>query len=85
MEGARGGARRDRVSAGRPGHPRGREDAAVPPERLGDYLRDFRSLLDEFDEAAEPAPHRSDLAVPLSASPGAITSSRRGAGGVPAS
>jgi FAD/FMN-containing dehydrogenase/Fe-S oxidoreductase len=27
----------------------GWEDAAVPPERLGDYLRDFRSLLDEFD------------------------------------
>ncbi len=28
-------------------HP-GWEDAAVPPERLGDYLRDFRDLLDEF-------------------------------------
>ncbi len=28
-------------------HP-GWEDAAVPPERLGDYLRDFRALLDEF-------------------------------------
>ncbi|MGB7819252.1 MAG: FAD-linked oxidase C-terminal domain-containing protein [Ornithinibacter sp.] len=27
----------------------GWEDAAVPPERLGDYLRDFRSLLEEFD------------------------------------
>jgi FAD/FMN-containing dehydrogenase/Fe-S oxidoreductase len=26
----------------------GWEDAAVPPERLGDYLRDFRDLLDEF-------------------------------------
>ncbi|MBO2449520.1 FAD-binding protein [Actinomadura barringtoniae] len=26
----------------------GWEDAAVPPERLGDYLRDFRSLLHEF-------------------------------------
>jgi FAD/FMN-containing dehydrogenase/Fe-S oxidoreductase len=26
----------------------GWEDAAVPPERLGDYLRDFRTLLDEF-------------------------------------
>jgi FAD/FMN-containing dehydrogenase/Fe-S oxidoreductase len=26
----------------------GWEDAAVPPERLGDYLRDFRQLLDEF-------------------------------------
>ena len=41
-------------------HPRGRhetwegwEDAAVPPERLGDYLRDFRSLLDRFGYAKD--------------------------------
>jgi FAD/FMN-containing dehydrogenase/Fe-S oxidoreductase len=27
----------------------GWEDAAVPPERLADYLRDFGALLDEFD------------------------------------
>jgi FAD/FMN-containing dehydrogenase/Fe-S oxidoreductase len=27
----------------------GWEDAAVPPERLGDYLRDFRKLLDEYE------------------------------------
>ena len=27
----------------------GWEDAAVPPERLGDYLRDFSKLLSEFD------------------------------------
>jgi hypothetical protein len=26
----------------------GWEDAAVPPDRLGDYLRDFRALLDDF-------------------------------------
>ncbi|MEV0400977.1 FAD-linked oxidase C-terminal domain-containing protein [Actinoallomurus sp. NPDC050550] len=35
-----------------PGHPdthEGWEDAAVPPDRLGDYLRDFRALLTEFD------------------------------------
>ncbi|MFI0447093.1 FAD-binding and (Fe-S)-binding domain-containing protein [Actinomadura sp. 6N118] len=34
-----------------PGHPdthEGWEDAAVPPERLGDYLRDFQALLREF-------------------------------------
>ncbi len=34
-----------------PGMPRshpGWEDAAVPPDRVGDYLRDFRDLLDEF-------------------------------------
>ncbi len=29
-------------------HP-GWEDAAVPPHKVGDYLRDFRDLLDEFD------------------------------------
>jgi FAD/FMN-containing dehydrogenase/Fe-S oxidoreductase len=27
----------------------GWEDAAVPPDRLGDYLRDFRTLLDRYD------------------------------------
>jgi FAD/FMN-containing dehydrogenase/Fe-S oxidoreductase len=27
----------------------GWEDAAVPPENLGDYLRDFRALLDRYD------------------------------------
>jgi FAD/FMN-containing dehydrogenase/Fe-S oxidoreductase len=27
----------------------GWEDAAVPPERLGDYLRDFHKLLDRYD------------------------------------
>ena len=27
----------------------GWEDAAVPPDRLGDYLRDFRKLLEKFD------------------------------------
>jgi FAD/FMN-containing dehydrogenase/Fe-S oxidoreductase len=34
-----------------PGEPdthEGWEDAAVPPDRLGDYLRDFRALVDEF-------------------------------------
>lgn len=35
-----------------PGEPEtheGWEDAAVPPPRLGDYLRDFRDLLDTYD------------------------------------
>ncbi len=35
-----------------PHHPdawEGFEDAAVPPERLGDYLRKFRALLDRYD------------------------------------
>ena len=30
-------------------HWEGWEDAAVPPERLGEYLRGFRSLLDRYD------------------------------------
>lgn len=30
----------------------GWEDAAVPPDRLGDYLRDFRDLLEEFGLAS---------------------------------
>ncbi|RMI30389.1 FAD-binding and (Fe-S)-binding domain-containing protein [Nocardia stercoris] len=30
----------------------GWEDAAVPPERLGDYLREFHTLLDRFDYGA---------------------------------
>ncbi len=32
-------------------HP-GWEDAAVPPDKVGDYLRDFRSLLDVYDYEA---------------------------------
>jgi FAD/FMN-containing dehydrogenase/Fe-S oxidoreductase len=36
---------------GRPTHE-GWEDAAVPPDRLGDYLRDFSALLDEFGYAS---------------------------------
>lgn len=32
----------------KPTHP-GWEDAAVPPEKVGQYLRDFRKLLDDFD------------------------------------
>ncbi len=32
-------------------HP-GWEDAAVPPDKVGDYLRDFRALLDEFGYSA---------------------------------
>jgi FAD/FMN-containing dehydrogenase/Fe-S oxidoreductase len=30
----------------------GWEDAAVPPDRLGDYLRDFRKLLERYDYGA---------------------------------
>jgi FAD/FMN-containing dehydrogenase/Fe-S oxidoreductase len=33
---------------GRPDTHEGWEDSAVPPDRLGDYLRDFRALVDEF-------------------------------------
>ena len=34
---------------GEPDHWTGWEDAAVPPARIGDYLRDFRALLDRYD------------------------------------
>jgi FAD/FMN-containing dehydrogenase/Fe-S oxidoreductase len=34
----------------------GWEDSAVPPERLGDYLRDLRALFEEFGYAGDTAP-----------------------------
>ncbi|HWU47910.1 MAG TPA: FAD-binding and (Fe-S)-binding domain-containing protein [Humibacter sp.] len=37
------------LRTGRPDAWAGWEDAAVPPDLLGDYLRDFGRLLDEFD------------------------------------
>ncbi|MGH3471920.1 MAG: FAD-binding oxidoreductase, partial [Nocardioidaceae bacterium] len=42
-----------------PGHPdtfEGWEDSAVPPDRLGDYLRDLRSLYDEFGYSSDAGP-----------------------------
>ena len=39
-----------------PAHP-GWEDAAVPPERLGDYLRDFEALLDRHGLHGLPYGH----------------------------
>ena len=41
-----------RAAAAAPGMPaewEGWDDAAVPPEKLGNYLRDIRKLLDEYD------------------------------------
>ena len=35
----------------RPDNWEGWEDAAVPPEKVGDYLRDFRKLLDKYGYA----------------------------------
>ena len=35
-----------------PGEPRahpGWEDSAVPPDKVGDYLKDFRKLFDKYD------------------------------------
>ncbi len=43
----------------RPAHA-GWEDAAVPPERLGDYLRVFDDLLDEHDLQGLPYGHFGD-------------------------
>lgn len=48
-----------RSPRGRPAHA-GWEDAAVPPARLGDYLRDFDALLVEHDLTGLPYGHFGD-------------------------
>jgi FAD/FMN-containing dehydrogenase/Fe-S oxidoreductase len=45
-----------RAPSGRPAYP-GWEDAAVPPHRLGEYLRRFEQLLTEHDLTAMPFGH----------------------------
>lgn len=45
-----------RSPRGRPAHA-GWEDAAVPPARLGDYLRDFDALMAEFGVTGMPYGH----------------------------
>ncbi|RZI86599.1 MAG: FAD-binding oxidoreductase, partial [Microbacterium sp.] len=49
-------------SLSRPAHS-GWEDAAVPPERLGDYLRSFETLLDEYGYDTVPYGHFGDGCV----------------------
>jgi FAD/FMN-containing dehydrogenase/Fe-S oxidoreductase len=51
-----------RTSDGHPAHA-GWEDAAVPPERLGDYLRDFEALLDQHGLQCVPYGHFGDGCV----------------------
>ena len=59
-----------RSPAGRPAHS-GWEDAAVPPERMGEYLREFESLLSRYGVTGYPYGHFADgcihirLDVPL--------------------
>lgn len=59
-----------RSPKGLPAHA-GWEDAAVPPERVGDYLRDFEELLDGYGITGYPYGHFADgcihirLDVPL--------------------
>jgi FAD/FMN-containing dehydrogenase/Fe-S oxidoreductase len=48
-----------RSPSGRPAHA-GWEDAAVPPHRLGDYLRDFDRLLEEHGLTGMPFGHFGD-------------------------
>ncbi|QZS56593.1 FAD-binding and (Fe-S)-binding domain-containing protein [Rhodococcus opacus] len=48
-----------RSPAGLPAHA-GWEDAAVPPAMLGDYLRDFDALMDEFNVTGLPYGHFGD-------------------------
>jgi FAD/FMN-containing dehydrogenase/Fe-S oxidoreductase len=51
-----------RTSDGHPAHA-GWEDAAVPPERLGAYLRDFEALLDQHGLQCVPYGHFGDGCV----------------------
>jgi FAD/FMN-containing dehydrogenase/Fe-S oxidoreductase len=51
-----------RTSDGHPAHA-GWEDAAVPPERLGDYLRDFDELLGRHELQGVPYGHFGDGCV----------------------
>ncbi|MEV4316336.1 FAD-linked oxidase C-terminal domain-containing protein [Actinocrispum sp. NPDC049592] len=51
-----------RSRKGFPAHA-GWEDAAVPPERLGEYLRDFERLLTDYDLASMPYGHFGDGCV----------------------
>jgi len=51
-----------RTSDGRPAHA-GWEDAAVPPPRLGEYLREFEALLDEHGLQGLPYGHFGDGCV----------------------
>ncbi|MFL5819814.1 MAG: FAD-binding and (Fe-S)-binding domain-containing protein [Solirubrobacteraceae bacterium] len=44
-------------------HWEGWEDAAVPPDRLGEYLRDFRALMDRYDYKAALYGHFGDGCV----------------------
>jgi FAD/FMN-containing dehydrogenase/Fe-S oxidoreductase len=48
-----------RSPAGKPAHA-GWEDAAVPPERLGAYLRDFDALMADFGVTGMPYGHFGD-------------------------
>ncbi|MGY1857177.1 FAD-binding and (Fe-S)-binding domain-containing protein [Modestobacter sp. SYSU DS0290] len=51
-----------RAPSGRPAHA-GWEDAAVPPARIGDYLRAFDALVDEHGLTAMPYGHLADGCV----------------------
>ena len=48
-----------RSPAGRPAHA-GWEDAAVPPDRMGDYLRDFDALMTDYGLTGLPYGHFGD-------------------------
>ena len=73
-----------RTSEGRQAWP-GLEDAAVPPERLGSYLRRFDQLLDEYGITGMPYGHFGDgcvhirLDIPLEQDGGVLDSFMRDA------
>ena len=72
-----------RTPAGEPGWP-GWEDAAVPPDRLGAYLRDFEALMADHGVDGLLYGHFGDgcvhvrIDLPLADAPGAHAPVRRG-------
>jgi FAD/FMN-containing dehydrogenase/Fe-S oxidoreductase len=70
-----------RTADGRPAHA-GWEDAAVPPDRLGEYLRRFEELLGQYGLAGLPYGHFGDGCIhiridfPFGSSPDRAASSR---------
>jgi len=70
-----------RTADGRPAHS-GWEDAAVPPERLGEYLRRFEELLGQYGLTGLPYGHFGDGCIhiridfPFGSSPDRAASSR---------
>ena len=53
----------------------GWEDSAVPPDRLGDYLRDLRGLFEEFGYAGETGPASTGTSARAACTPASRSTS----------